>query len=82
MSNRVEAVIAMLAVTSIGAIWTGALPTLGASVKIFSAYYFNRISVHVYFLWMKSHISDNSQSVLHNLWGFCCEIRDVLYIFI
>lgn len=32
MSNREEAHFAMAAVTSIGAIWTGALPLLGAQV--------------------------------------------------
>lgn len=40
MSNRVEAVIAMLAVTSVGAIWTGGLPTLGPSVWNSSMFFY------------------------------------------
>ncbi|KAF8770347.1 Acetoacetyl-CoA synthetase like protein [Argiope bruennichi] len=34
MSNRKEAIIAMIAVVSIGAIWTGALPLLGAKAVL------------------------------------------------
>ncbi|GBO05849.1 Acetoacetyl-CoA synthetase [Araneus ventricosus] len=34
MSNRKEAVLAMIAVMSIGAIWSGALPLIGAEVSI------------------------------------------------
>ncbi|PRD28547.1 UNVERIFIED_CONTAM: Acetoacetyl-CoA synthetase [Trichonephila clavipes] len=34
MSNRKEAIFAMLGVTSIGAIWTGALPLLGSDAVI------------------------------------------------